>query len=84
MSKVSPRLVGRLISVIRSQEEMSVAEIAEAIGVNQATVKRNVSTLRREFGAPIVTLCRGYAWQPDARRARHAEALVEVFCRRPS
>lgn len=53
--------------------------LAEAIGVQEITVRRTIKLLRKEFKAPIASSRFGYAWRPAPHEYAHAKALVTVF-----
>lgn len=58
---------------------ISNAELGGIVGAQTAGVRRVIAQLRDEFGAPITSTRRGYAWRPAPWQYEHAKALVTVF-----
>lgn len=75
---------GQLIAAIAaSRNGVSLDSLAGSCDVDRATIKRWVSRLRVEFGAPITSNRNGYFWRPSPDQRRRADALMVVFCEAP-
>lgn len=72
--------VGRLLALISgSRHGVGLQALAGQLECNRETVKRAISTLRHEYGAPITSTRTGYHWRPLPGDERPA-ALLIVFC----